>query len=672
MSILQAQTFFVALGISIGVANAKPPEGTTLSPWVIAITQKDTNSCMSDLESIKFLKAQLESDGNSEQNIAFRKVLYSWEELLHDEKDKLLHHRKFLRNFLIQLESDFSPSESSPTGASGMMQITGDIFHDMKARSKAYITYIQKLGTIPQVHSRLPVDIQKAFSQIISNDQKSISWALEVIRTFFVTKEWRVLLRSNKYLNAYFGSIYLAHMGDTVNVKSIPEELKFYMRLTPSVNYTKFNTLLRDKILTISPDPVKAVVIPEMTPKTYRLFLETLQRNPKLVQSIFAARRYNSSKTTRGYEWYGTGMREKDVYFIALGYATTLSMLSSPQYKKGYCKEISSEKPSLVPPVAKSTILEAKKPSTPPDIKPKIDTVIIPKGQKLTLDDISMGEGSIMVSEMKKDSWWKWKSEVIAKNFDNLKDSGEIASLTKIMTAYVVYELCREKKIDPKTYKITVKPEHVWDTPWASLKKPSQWTIEDAIDALVMKSQNTIAESLASEIIPRDKFITRMNAMAQVLGMKNTTFYTPSGLSTKWVPKHLRSKDYKWNASTEVDLQILINHTLGTPYPIWSPTQEWSLEFSPKQIKWKTLESADKNFLALIEKSYPEWSVVGTKTGYTKDSGKCVITLMKHNKTWRVFSIIGLNMTKKLWGAWDPERRIIRTRIIKKLQNMIG
>lgn len=100
-----------------------------------------------------------------------------------------------------------------------------------------------------------------------------------------------------------------------------------------------------------------------------------------------------------------------------------------------------------------------------------------------------------------------------------------------------------------------------------------------------MKSQNTIAEALASGITPRDEFITRMNTTAKKLGMKNTIFHTPSGLPTRSSPRGVRTTENHFNTSTEVDLQLLVNHTFSASYPIWSPTQSVSQDFSDSQIK---------------------------------------------------------------------------------------
>lgn len=96
------------------------------------------------------------------------------------------------------------------------------------------------------------------------------------------------------------------------------------------------------------------------------------------------------------------------------------------------------------------------------------------------------------------------------------------------MTALVVYELCKEKGIDPRTHKIRIEKKHVPRQTPGSAKKPSLWTIEEAVDGLVMKSHNTLANALASSIVTQEEFIRRMNTTAKRIGMSNTDYVTPS------------------------------------------------------------------------------------------------------------------------------------------------
>lgn len=108
-----------------------------------------------------------------------------------------------------------------------------------------------------------------------------------------------------------------------------------------------------------------------------------------------------------------------------------------------------------------------------------------------------------------------------------------IASITKLMTALVVYDLCNEKKIDIGSTQILLDATDKKHAKSRNRKVPSpkKYTIEQLLDMALIKSTNEATEALASGIILRSEFIRRMNQKAQSLGMNRTRFDNPSGIS---------------------------------------------------------------------------------------------------------------------------------------------
>jgi D-alanyl-D-alanine carboxypeptidase/Transglycosylase SLT domain len=594
-----------------------------------------------------------ESEWNDRNMVVLRTKVYEWEKDIYKEPNGTLPHRKFMRNYLLQLESGFDETARSRTGAKWMMQITWNVLADMKKRSYLFREQIRRIGMRPEVHDLFPRDIKNTLKMVIDNPNNPIK--IDDLIKFLSSEPWKTLLENNWYINAYIGSIYLGILYESVNMETIPDEISYYRNLRWKLNYKNINTLIRDKLLSIHPNPGKAVKIPEITQETYKIFLDTLDENPKLVQSLFSARRYNWSDETKQYAQYGEGLREKDIYFIALGYATTMAMLSDPNYQNKYC----DDKVKLVQENKTQKPLKVVIPKPSPSSKSptSLQRVEVPHTQRLNLDKIQWVSWTVMVSEIKKDKTGKRISTVIGKNFDNLKETGWIASLTKLMTALVVYDICTQKWWDPSKKKITIKPEDKAEqTPWRT-KRPSVWIIEDAVDAMVMKSDNTIANALSRELVWYDEFIRIMNQTAKRIGMNSSTFYTPSWLT----------EDGKANISTEIDIQKLVTHIIWTPYRILGPTQDTEQSYSSNQIQSGKLRSADRLFLEGMKRSYPDWIVVGTKTGYSKIAWKCVVTVIKHKNTWRLFSIVGFDMAKG-----DNERRKIRFQIINQLRNVVS
>ena len=129
----------------------------------------------------------------------------------------------------------------------------------------------------------------------------------------------------------------------------------------------------------------------------------------------------------------------------------------------------------------------------------------------------------------------------------------EPASLTKVMTAYVVFGAIRDKKISlDQMVNVSVR---AWKVDGSSSKMfidpATPVSIKDLLYGLMIQSGNDAAVALA-EAVAGDEgtFVHLMNEQAQRMGMKNTKFANPHGLP---------SPD---NYSTARDLSILASHEI--------------------------------------------------------------------------------------------------------------
>lgn len=105
------------------------------------------------------------------------------------------------------------------------------------------------------------------------------------------------------------------------------------------------------------------------------------------------------------------------------------------------------------------------------------------------------------------------------------------ASLTKIMTAYVVFDAIRagkislDKKIGCSELAFSQPPSKV------GLPVGAEMTVETALQALIVKSANDVAVMLAEAVAgSQDAFVETMNATAARLGMTRTKFVNANGL----------------------------------------------------------------------------------------------------------------------------------------------
>ena len=172
------------------------------------------------------------------------------------------------------------------------------------------------------------------------------------------------------------------------------------------------------------------------------------------------------------------------------------------------------------------------------------------------------------------------------------------ASLTKIMTLYIVFDYIKKGKL---SYNSQLSVSNI-----AASRSPSKLYLEagsnikvrDAINALIIKSANDVATVVSENISGSEKeFAKLMTSYAKNLGMNNTTFKNASGLPNRA------------QLTTARDIAKL-SHALISNFP-----EEYKL-FSKKKFTYKGKTYKTHNKLML---SYD--GADGIKTGYIKASG---------------------------------------------------
>lgn len=172
------------------------------------------------------------------------------------------------------------------------------------------------------------------------------------------------------------------------------------------------------------------------------------------------------------------------------------------------------------------------------------------------------------------------------------------ASLTKMMTLYVLFGYFRAGKVTPNS-DLTVTPHAASQAPTKlGLKPGATIKASDAIKALVTQSANdaaaTIAENLAET---EENFARLMTDTARRIGMRNTTFRNSSGLPNDE------------QITTARDMAILSAHLIHD-YP------EYYGVFETRYFTFKGRKFRNHNKLLLGYKGTD-----GIKTGYTRASG---------------------------------------------------
>jgi D-alanyl-D-alanine carboxypeptidase (penicillin-binding protein 5/6) len=228
------------------------------------------------------------------------------------------------------------------------------------------------------------------------------------------------------------------------------------------------------------------------------------------------------------------------------------------------------------------------------------------------------------------------------------------ASLTKLMTAYVVFSAIRDKKIaEDQTLPVSLRAweERKGGGSLMFIEPRHTPKVSDLLRGMIVNSGNDASVALAEGVggsLPA--FIEMMNRQAQAFGLNNTVFKNVTGLTQ---PGH---------HSSARDIAVVASRIIKDfPefYPIYS-TRKYRFEGAPA--------SNENNRNVLLQR---DPTVDGMKTGYTEAAGYCLVASAQRdfpNGKRRLLSVV-LNTgsmearateSQKLlnWGylAWDAVR----------------
>jgi D-alanyl-D-alanine carboxypeptidase (penicillin-binding protein 5/6) len=179
----------------------------------------------------------------------------------------------------------------------------------------------------------------------------------------------------------------------------------------------------------------------------------------------------------------------------------------------------------------------------------------------------------------------------------------EPASLTKLMTAYLVYGALRDKKL-ALAQQASVS-ERAWRAPGSRtfIQPGRPVSVEELIRGMVVQSGNDASVALAEAVAGSEElFVRMMNREAARLGLKSTRFMNASGLPD---PQHY---------STARDLYVLAA-ALIRDFP-----EQYAQYYSQKEFRYNGITQYNRNRLLWLDAN-----VDGVKTGHTEAAGFCLI-----------------------------------------------
>jgi len=199
------------------------------------------------------------------------------------------------------------------------------------------------------------------------------------------------------------------------------------------------------------------------------------------------------------------------------------------------------------------------------------------------------------------------------------------ASITKIMTSYIIFTELKNQTLDRKDDVLVSKK--AWKTGGSKMfiEVGKKVKVSDLLHGIITSSGNDASVAMAEHISgDEETFSIYMNQMAENLGMTNTSYANSTGLPNDDL------------YTTAKDISILAR-SLIMEFP-----KDYKL-YSQKEYVYNDIKQYSRNKLLYLDDS-----VDGMKTGFTKKAGYCLVSSALRGKR-RLISVV--------MGAKSPEHR---------------
>ena len=197
------------------------------------------------------------------------------------------------------------------------------------------------------------------------------------------------------------------------------------------------------------------------------------------------------------------------------------------------------------------------------------------------------------------------------------------ASLTKIMTTYVVFSALKQGQISLED-EVTIS-ENAWRMAGSRMfvEVGKRVSIEDLLLGMIVQSGNDASVALAEHIAGTEGvFAQMMNQYAQALGMHSSNFLNSTGMPAEG------------HVTTARDLSTLARAMIEE-FP------EYYAWHAVKEFTFNDIKQSNRNSLL-----WRDPSVDGLKTGHTDDAGYCLVASARRDDMRIISVVMGTSSTK--------------------------
>jgi serine-type D-Ala-D-Ala carboxypeptidase (penicillin-binding protein 5/6) len=199
----------------------------------------------------------------------------------------------------------------------------------------------------------------------------------------------------------------------------------------------------------------------------------------------------------------------------------------------------------------------------------------------------------------------------------------EPASITKLMTGYLVFRALQDKRLTLDDL-VTIS-EHAWKAEGSRTfaQVGTQIPVQVLIKGMIVQSGNDATIALAEKLGgTEDGFVQMMNSYAQQFGLKNSHFENSWGGPG---PTHYMSAR---------DIATLSQHLIRE-FP------EWYKWYSIREFEWNGIKQQNRNGLLVRDPT-----VDGIKTGHTETAGYCLASSAKRGNMRLISVVLGTRSFK--------------------------
>lgn len=235
----------------------------------------------------------------------------------------------------------------------------------------------------------------------------------------------------------------------------------------------------------------------------------------------------------------------------------------------------------------------------------------------------------------------------------NSEEKVQMASTTKLMTGLLLAENRKKEDLLNFTELAMEQPStSIYKDLWLPLQVGDKFTAEDVMKGLLLRSGNDMAYMIAQDISGDPvEFSKLMDERAAEIGMKNTDFYTPTGLDMEEV---LNGENHY---STAYDMALLTIEALKNP---WVKEVVGTKETDIGSVGGARYDIINSNENLGIN------GCIGGKTGFTSKAGRCLAAIYEVEGRTLVGVVLGgeapdffQDMSKIIKFATGKEKQIV-------------